>query len=147
MSGVGTASLPKSVSYSVWMDARLDSPFAVKRLLLMLLAPLPVAGALFFLGQGVLGLAVLAVGLWPLPFHCRANAGGLTISWLLVREQIPWADIDFSTLVEDARPGVVGKRKRVLLIERKPMPPVILRGRPHVLSAISKEIERFARKA
>jgi hypothetical protein len=128
------------------MDPRLKSPFFLKRLLFMLLVPLPISAALFVAGQGVPGLVVMLVGSWPFPFRCSADAGGLTISWLPVREHIRWEDIRLVALVEDPRPGVIGKRKPVLTIERKQHAPVTLRGRSEVLTGIAAEIARFTQE-
>ena len=131
-----------SQSYPVFMDAGLLSAFNLKRGLFYLAVPLPILGICMFLGQGLLGLALAPVAFWPFPFRCRVGPLGLRVSWLMASEHVPWKDILAVKLEEDQRRWVIGRRPRILVIERRDKPRVTLRGRPNVLSSLAAEIAR-----
>jgi hypothetical protein len=133
------------MSYPVFMDAGLLSPFNLKRGAYFLLVPLPVLAICMHLGHGVLGLALMAVAFWPLPFRCHVEPAGIRVSWLVVQERVPWSDIVGIEHEEDRRRGVVGRRSQVLCIERRDKPRITLRGRAAVLSRLAAELTQRAR--
>jgi hypothetical protein len=124
------------------MDAGLLSSFNLKRGLFYLAVPLPILAVCMFLGQGLLGLALATIAFWPFRFRCRVEPRGIRVSWLVASEHVPWKDVVAVKLEEDQRRWVIGRRPRILVIERRDKPRVTLRGRPHVLSLLAAEMER-----
>jgi hypothetical protein len=49
-------------------------------------------------GNFVSMLVLFLVGFWPFPYRARWSAEGLHVSWLLVRECLPLADIESARL-------------------------------------------------
>jgi hypothetical protein len=129
-----------SKSYPLFVDAALSNPLTRKRGLFFLLVPLPLMGICLHMGQGILGLFVMAIGFWPFPFRCRLEEHCVRISWFLVSEHIAWSDIRNVELGKDLRRGVVGKRGWVLAIERRNGSWTRLRGRPEVLSELASRM-------
>lgn len=127
-------------SFPVFMDAGLLSPFNLKRGLFFVLFPLAALAVCVTLGQGVLALALMAIGFWPFPFRCRTDRGGLRVSWLVVDEYVRWDEILAAQLVEDRRWGIVARSAPALFIERRNKRRVILRGRTATLSRLAAEI-------
>jgi hypothetical protein len=126
--------------HRIWMDVILLSPFAVRRALYLLLVPPAILGVSMYLGQGVLGLVLMAVACWPLRFHLQVSPEGLLVSWLMLQEKIRWEEIRSAKLAIDGRKFVIGRRKPVLVLERHGNRSVTLRGEAHVLSQIAAEI-------
>lgn len=126
--------------HRVWMDSILLSPFAVTRAFYLLLVPPAILGVSAYLGQGVLGLVLMAVACWPFPFRLQISGEGLQVSWLMITERIRWEDIRSTHLVIDDRNFVVGRRKPVLVLERHRNRSVTLRGEAHALARIAGEI-------
>jgi hypothetical protein len=129
-------------THPVWMDTILLSPLALKRALYLVSVPPAILGVSMHLGHSVLGLALMALASWPLPFRLRTSSEGVHISWLLLKEKILWTDIRSVKLAIDNRKLVVGKRKPVLVLERHGARPVTLRAPTHVISQIDREISR-----
>ena len=77
---------------------------------------------------------------WPFPFRCRVDDNGVSVSWLVASERWNWDDIRALKLEEDRRWGVMGKRGKVLTIERSSGSLAILRGKPEVLSDLARQI-------
>jgi hypothetical protein len=77
-----------SKSYPLFVDPALSNPLTRKRGLFFLLVPLPLMGICLHMGQGILGLFVMAIGFWPFPFRCRLEEHCVRISWFLVSEHI-----------------------------------------------------------
>ena len=133
---------PSPRSYPVFMDAGLLSAFNLKRGLFYLAVPLPILAVCMFLGQGLLGLALATVAFWPFRFRCRVEPQGIRVSWLVASEHVPWKDIVAVKLEADRRRWIVGKRPRILVIERRGKPRVALRGDPNILSSLAADMER-----
>jgi hypothetical protein len=131
--------------YRVFMDAGLLSPFNRKRGLFFLLVPLPALALCLALGQGVLGLALMALGFWPFPFRASVERDGISVAWLHVSERIRWDEILAVELAEDRRRTVIGKRALALFVERRDKPPVTLRGRATALSDLAAAISLHSR--
>jgi hypothetical protein len=128
------------------MDTILSSPFSLKRALYLLVVPPAILGVSLYLGQGVLGLALMAVACWPFPFRLQTSSEGLEVSWLLFKEKIHWEEICSADLAMDDRKLVVGRRKPVLVLERHGNRSVTLRGPARVLSQIALEISPHLRR-
>jgi hypothetical protein len=139
---VSTPAESDSPSYAVHLDAGLLSPFNLKRGAYFLLVPLPLLALCVHFGQGVFGLALLAVASWPFRPRCRLEVAGIRIAWLFVEERVPWNEILDVALGEDARRGIVGKRPLVLTIERRGRPRLALRGRAATLVHLNAELAR-----
>jgi hypothetical protein len=122
------------------MDPIFLSPFAVRRALYLLLVPPAILGVSMYLGQGVLGLVLMAVACWPRRFQLKVSSDGLQVSWLMLEEKIRWEEVRSAQLAIDERKFVVGSRKPVLMLERHGNHSVTLRGEAHVLSQIAREI-------
>ncbi len=131
-----------SQSYPVHVDAGLLSPFSLKRAGYFLLVPLPLLGLCMHLGQGVLGLALMVVSSWPFRPRCQVEPGGIRISWLFLKEVVPWEEIAEVELADDRRRGVIGRRTPVLTIERRGKPRITLRARDHVLARLTADLAR-----
>jgi hypothetical protein len=131
-------------SHGVWSSEGPFGELARKRLAFVGLVPLPLAAICFALGQGVLGVVLFALGLWPLPFRCTVGTQGIRIRWLAVSQLIPWADVAAVKMELDGRRWVLGARARVLAIRRHTRPTVTLRARSDVLAALMREISRLA---
>ena len=132
--------MPGAQSYPVFMDIALSSSFSLKRALFFLLVPLPALAVCLYFRHGLLGFTLLVLGSWPLPFRCRVERDGVRVSWLVVNERIAWNEIRALELAEDRRWGAIGKRGRVLTIERVAGSRITLRGQAEVLSDVASEI-------
>jgi hypothetical protein len=110
----------------------------------MLLVPLPLAVVAGLLGHGLLGGALLVLGLWPLPFRCRVDADGLRVSWLLVSQRIPWASVEATAVEKDARRWVIGTRRNVLVVRRAHRRPLTLSASAAILAELARDVAHFA---
>lgn len=111
--------------------------FATQRLLFIYIISLGPLAICLASGQGLLGLLLLAVALWPHRFTFSAEARGLRVSWLFLREWLLWSDIDHAELLPDPRKFVIGARKPVLRLSRRD-------GRLVTISAHATILERLA---
>ncbi len=127
-------------SEPVFVQAGLLSAFNLKRAAYFLMVPMSALGICAYLGHGVLGLALMTVTSWPFPPRCHVERGGLRFSWLLVNERVPWSEIVAVELRDDQRRSVVGKRPRLLVIERSTKSRITLSGRAEVLERLAGEL-------
>jgi len=97
-----------------------------------------------YLGQGVLGLALMTLAFWPFPFRCSVERVGVRASWLFVNGRVRWEEMLAVELAQERRRGVIGSRAQVLFIERRDKPRVTLRGRADVLSRLAARIAQRA---
>ncbi len=137
-----TAHERAKIRASGWINPGFSRSFAVKRLFVLAFVALPLMGACIAAGQGLLALVVMAVGLWPFPFRFTLDERGLCVSWFLLREWIPWAEMVHAELGGDARRWIVGKGRPVLRIFRRSAAPAVLRGQPVTLERIAADITR-----
>lgn len=128
-----------AIRASGWINVGFSRSFVMKRLLQAIVA-LAALGACVAVGQGVLGLVVLSISLWPLPFRLTLDERGLQVSWFVLEEWIPWAQMVRAEIENDSRRWVLGRRPQVLRIYRREGEPVTLWAQPATLERLRSAI-------
>ena len=115
-----------------WKDG-----FLWRRAALGLVVVLVPAGVCFALGHGLLGLILFAAAALPWRVHVAVSASGVTLRWLWIRQMVAATEVTSVELVEDPR-RFAWPRRRVLVLERRSRPPVLVFGSPSVLDALAR---------
>lgn len=123
-----------------FIDVGFSFSFTIRKLVLTLAATTIPLGLCMMAGQGLAGLLIMVVGLWP--YRCRflVDARGLGVSWFFLKEWLSWDEIRGAQVIADPRRYVIGAREPVLLLQRDARKPVTLRGDRQTLERLATEI-------
>jgi hypothetical protein len=102
---------------TAWVRFGWNEPFLWRRFATMLGLSLVPTTVCLALGQGVLGLLAMAIGLWPWPLRLRVGSSGLEFRWLFLRQVLPLARItSVRVTLDPRRSGLL--RRNVLVLGR-----------------------------
>lgn len=136
-----------SLSIAAWVNRRFSARLLWKRTLVIACLGLGPASVLAHGGQGLLGLAVMALVSFPWRYRLSLDPAGLACRWSIVRETIPYSDIVEARIVPDPRRGVIFGRP-VLELPRRGGPPRLVFGNAAKLTAFANELkQRLGRAA